>query len=94
MEYFREARLQAITRESLFYKKAFDSSKKLTGWTGLRPRNDESAGKIKSKATTKGNKYLKRIMVQVAWAASQTRRLAAITSNLLNSPFVKAQKKH
>jgi transposase len=53
--------------------KAFDSSKKLTGWAGLRPRNDESAGKIKSKATTKGNKYLKRIMVQVAWAASRTK---------------------
>jgi transposase len=51
----------------------FDSSKKLTGWAGLRPRNDESAGKIKSKATTKGNKYLKRIMVQTAWAASRTK---------------------
>jgi transposase len=53
--------------------KSFDSSKKLTGWAGLRPRNDESAGKIKSKATTKGNKYLKRIMVQTAWAASRTK---------------------
>lgn len=53
--------------------KPFDTSKKLTGWAGLRPRNDESAGKIKSKATTKGNKYLKRIMVQVAWAASRTK---------------------
>jgi transposase len=53
--------------------KPFDTSKKLTGWAGLRPRNDESAGKIKSKATTKGNKYLKRIMVQTAWAASRTK---------------------
>lgn len=50
---------------------AFDNSGKLTGWAGLRPRNDESAGKMKSTAITKGNKYLRRIMVQVAWAASR-----------------------
>jgi transposase len=47
----------------------FENSGKLTGWTGLRPRNDESAGKYKSTATTKGNKYLRTIMVQVAWGA-------------------------
>lgn len=52
---------------------AFADSGKLTGWTGLRPRNDESAGKFKSKAITKGNKYLRRIMVQCAWAASRTK---------------------
>jgi transposase len=52
---------------------AFQTSNKLAGWAGLRPRNDESAGKIKSKATTKGNKYLRRIMVQIAWAASRTK---------------------
>ena len=52
---------------------AFENSGKLTGWTGLRPRNDESAGKYKSTATTKGNKYLRRIMVQCAWAASRTK---------------------
>jgi transposase len=51
---------------------AFADSGKLIGWTGLRPRNDESAGKFKSKAITKGNKYLRRIMVQCAWAASRT----------------------
>lgn len=51
--------------------RAFEKSGKLTGWTGLRPRNDESAGKYKSTATTKGNKYLRRIIVQCAWAASR-----------------------
>lgn len=51
--------------------KAFENSGKLTGWTGLRPRNDESAGKYKSTATTNGNKYLRRILVQSAWAASR-----------------------
>jgi transposase len=49
----------------------FENSGKITGWTGLRPRNDESAGKFKSTATTKGNKYLRSILVQCAWAASR-----------------------
>ena len=52
---------------------AFESSDKIVGWTGLRPRNDESAGKYKNTATTKGNKYLRTILVQVAWAASRTK---------------------
>jgi transposase len=52
---------------------AFENSGKITGWAGLRPSNDESAGKFKSKAITKGNKYLRSILVQVAWAASRTR---------------------
>jgi transposase len=49
----------------------FENSGKITGWAGLRPRNDESVGKRKSTATTKGNKYLRSILVQVAWAASR-----------------------
>jgi transposase len=52
---------------------AFETSNKLSNWAGLCPRNDESAGKIKSKATTKGNKYLRRIIVQIAWASSRTK---------------------
>jgi len=51
--------------------RVFENSGKITGWTGLRPRNDESAGKYKSTATTKGNKYLRFILTQVAWAASR-----------------------
>jgi transposase len=53
--------------------KAFENSGKFTGWTGLRPRNDESAGKYKSTATTKGNRYLRATLVQIAWAASRTK---------------------
>jgi transposase len=49
----------------------FESSDKIVGWAGLRPSNDESAGKYKSTATTKGNKYLRSILVQVSWAASR-----------------------
>ncbi len=51
----------------------FENSGKFTGWTGLRPRNDESAGKFKSTATTKGNKHLRAIIVQVGWAATRTK---------------------
>ena len=36
--------------------RVFENSGKITGWAGLRPRDDESAGKYKSTATTKGNK--------------------------------------
>lgn len=49
----------------------FDNSSKLSGWIGLRPKNDESAGKYKSTAITRGNKYLKAMLVQVAWAATR-----------------------
>jgi len=52
---------------------AFENSGKLCGWAGLRPKNDESAGKYKSTSITKGNKYLRRILVQVAWAAISTK---------------------
>lgn len=56
---------------------AFKSSSNLVGWAGLRPRNDESAGKIKSRKTMHGNKFLRVILVQCAWAntRSKTSRL-------------------
>jgi len=53
--------------------KAFENSGKFSGWTGLRPRNDESAGKYKSTATTKGNRFLRAVLVQISWAASRTK---------------------
>jgi transposase len=51
--------------------KTFVTAAALTGWAGLRPRNDESAKKIKSNKITKGNKYLRRILVQCAWATTR-----------------------
>jgi transposase len=68
----KHAAMQIIAETSADMK-AFENSGKLTGWTGLRPRNDESAGKYKSTAVTHGNKYLRRIMVQCAWAAARTK---------------------
>jgi transposase len=49
--------------------KMFATAAALAGWLGLRPRNEESAGKIKSRKTMHGNKYLRVILVQCAWAA-------------------------
>jgi transposase len=52
---------------------SFKTSSNLVGWAGLRPRNDESAGKIKSRKTIHGNKFLRVILVQCAWANSRSR---------------------
>lgn len=42
-------------------------------WAGLCPGNAESAGKRFSGRTRKGDRYLRRILVQSAWAAARTR---------------------
>jgi transposase len=49
---------------------AFYSASCIVGWAGLRPRNDESAGKIRSRKTLHGNKYLRKMLVQVSWSAA------------------------
>jgi transposase len=59
----------AIVAELGVDMKMFATASALVGWLGLRPRNEESAGKIKSKKTMHGNKYLRVILVQCAWAA-------------------------
>jgi transposase len=50
----------------------FQKANNLVGWSGLRPRNDESAGKIMSRKTLHGNKYLREILVQISWAAARS----------------------
>jgi transposase len=48
---------------------AFGKASHLVGWAGLHPRNDESAGKIQSRKTLHGNKYLRQIPVEISWVA-------------------------
>ena len=62
----------------------FGSSARLSGWAGLRPRNDESAGKYKSTAITKGDKHLKAMLVQCAWGAvhAKNSRFGSVFSRL------------
>lgn len=52
---------------------AFPSHQHLSSWAGVCPGNNESAGKKYSSRTTKGNKYLKTILVEGAWAASRSK---------------------
>ena len=52
--------------------KTFATAAMLVGWAGLKPRNDESNGKFKSRSTTHGNKYLRKILIECAWGASRT----------------------
>jgi transposase len=47
----------------------FPTAGHLLSWAGLRPRNDESAGKRRSNRLRKGAPWLKTILVQCAWAA-------------------------
>jgi transposase len=44
----------------------------LASWAGMCPGNDESAGKRRGGRTRKGNRYLRRVLVQCAWAARKT----------------------
>jgi transposase len=51
----------------------FPSASHLASWTGMSPGNRESAGKRQSGRTTKGNRWLRATLVQVAWAATHTK---------------------
>ena len=51
---------------------SFEDAAHLVSWCGLKPRNEESAGKIKARSITHGNKYLRKTLIECAWAASKT----------------------
>lgn len=50
---------------------SFEDAAHLVSWCGLKPRNEESAGKIKSRRITHGNKYLRKTLIECSWAASR-----------------------
>jgi transposase len=59
----------------------FPSAGHLASWCGLCPGNAESAGKRHSGRTSKGNRYVRRALVQAAWAAARiTRRRTFFTT--------------
>ncbi len=53
--------------------KAFPSADHFASWVGLAPGNRQSANKWYAQHTTKGNKYLRTILTQIAWAAVRTK---------------------
>ncbi len=72
-----ESAMEIIAEISAAPQEHFSSGEKLCRWAGVTPRNDESAGKVKSRKTLHGNPYVKAILCQAAWAAVKVR----------NSPF-------
>ena len=50
---------------------SFQDAAHLVSWCGLKPRNEESAGKIKARSITHGNRYLRKTLIECAWAASK-----------------------
>ena len=52
----------------------FPSAGHLASWCGLCPGNAESAGKRHSGRTGKGNRYVRRALIQAAWAAARISR--------------------
>lgn len=63
----------AIIAETGIDMKMFATAACLVGWCGLKSRNDVSNGHYKSRKVTHGNRYLRQILIEIAWAASRTR---------------------
>ncbi|MDR0205774.1 MAG: IS110 family transposase [Bacteroidales bacterium] len=53
---------------------AFPKATHLVGWAGLRPRNDETSEKIRSRKILYGNKYLRQILIEISWAAARSNK--------------------
>jgi transposase len=51
----------------------FPTEDHLISWSGLCPKNDESAGKRRSTRMRKGAPWLKTTLIQCAWAAARTK---------------------
>jgi transposase len=63
----------------------FGSATRLSSWAGVAPGNNESAGKRRKGRTRKGNRYLRRVLVQCAWAARKTPTFLGRTFRRLES---------
>jgi transposase len=64
---------QAVAAEIGTDMSRFPTEGHLSAWAGMCPGNDESAGRRRSGKTPKGSPWLKRALVQAAWAASHTK---------------------
>ena len=51
----------------------FPTASHLASWAGMSPGNNESAGKRRSGHTTYGNRWLRQMLVQAAWAATRAK---------------------
>jgi transposase len=53
---------------------AFPSAEQFVSWVGVCPGSQESAGINYSHRSAKGNRYLRRLLCQIAWAAIHTKQ--------------------
>lgn len=51
----------------------FPTPQHAASWVGICPGNNESAGKRKTGKTRKGNRWLRSLLVECAWAAGRTK---------------------
>ena len=51
----------------------FASAEQFASWVGVCPGSQESAGICYSRRSPKGNRYLRRLLCQIAWAAIHTK---------------------
>jgi transposase len=51
---------------------AFGTPDRLSKWAGVCPGNHESAGKRKRGKTAPGNRYVRTVLCEIAWAATRT----------------------
>lgn len=57
----------------------FASARHLASWAGLCPGNHQSAGKQRSTKSHRGNRWIKAVMTEIAWAASRTKKSYSAT---------------
>ena len=66
----REDAAAVIIGEAGVHMEQFPSTKHFSSWVGLCPGNNKSADIEKAGHTTKGNAWLRAVMVESAWSAS------------------------
>ncbi len=64
---------QALLAEIGTDMSRFGNARRLSAWAGVAPGNNESGGKRRSSKTRKGNRVVKSLLVQAAWAATRTK---------------------